>query len=78
MQTADALQFGKQREYEAAQRALRTARCDLEKRIHEYDKCVAEGRAENLVQVTLQMVKEQEEAVTAAAATAKVRSPQPQ
>ena len=72
VQTAEAAQSDKLREHEAPQRALRTARCDLEKRIHEHDTCVAEGRAANLVRVTLQMVKEQEVAVEAAVASAKV------
>lgn len=74
MQDAEAVLAEKQKVHEAAQRALRAARCDLEKRIHEHDTCVSEGRAENLVNVTLQMIKEQEAVVEAAAATAKVMS----
>lgn len=74
MQSAEALHAEKCKLNETAQRALRAARCDLEKRIHEHDTCVAEGRAPNLIGVTLQMIKEQEAVVEAATATAKVRT----
>jgi hypothetical protein len=72
MQTAEQTLENKSKAHEAAQRTLRAARCDLEKRINEHDTCVAEGKPANLVQVTLQMVKDQEKAVEAASAAAKV------
>lgn len=72
MQTAEAAAAEAQAAHEAAQRTLRGARCVLEKRIHEHDTCVEERKAHSLVQVTLQMVKEQEAVVAAAAAGAQV------
>jgi hypothetical protein len=75
VQSAEAAVAERQAAYDAAQRALRGARGDLEKRIREHDTCVAEGKAANLVAVTLQMVKEQESVVCAASAAAEVHSP---
>lgn len=73
MQTVEVVLGEKHKAHKAAQHALRIARCDLEKRIHEHDDCAAEGRAANLVQVTLQMIKEQEDLVEVTSTTAKVQ-----
>lgn len=71
LQTAEGELAAKQEAHTVAQRRLQCARADLEKRIHEHDTCVAEGRAESLTAVTLQMIKEQEAAVATASREAK-------
>jgi hypothetical protein len=42
---------GARQEQERCTSALRSARVELEKRIHEYDTCVAEHKPEDLVKV---------------------------
>lgn len=72
LQTAEGALVAAQEAHSGAQRRLQCARADLEKRIHEHDTCVAEGRADSLTAVTLQMIKEQEAAVAGSAREAKV------
>jgi hypothetical protein len=59
--------------FEAAQRHLKCARQGLEKRILEYDTAVAEGRADSIASVALQMIKEQEGVVKCAVQKSQVR-----
>lgn len=73
LQTAEGVLAAAQEAHSVAQRRLQCAHGDLEKRIHEHDTCVAEGRASSLTAVTLQMIKEQEATVAKVAQEAKVR-----
>jgi len=56
--------------YDRTQQALRNAHLQLEKRIFEHDTCVGEGKPEDLIKVTLSMVKEAEGTRDAAKAEA--------
>ena len=55
-----------------AQRHLTHARQELEKRILEHDMCVVEKKADHLLQVTLQQIKDQEGVVQVASQNNKV------
>ena len=61
--------------YDQAQKTLRCARQDLEKRIFEHDMCVVEQKAQTLIDVTLQQIKDQEVVVEQASLANSVRRP---
>jgi len=57
--------------YERDQKTLKKAHVELEKRISEYDDCVAERKPEDLIKVTLNMIKEAEETLETAKRSAR-------
>lgn len=60
-----------QKHHEFCQKQLKHSRQELEKRITEHDTCVQEGKSQELLDVTLQHIKGQEEAVEKCTAEAK-------
>ena len=60
-----------QKQHDFCQKQLKHSRQEMEKRITEHDTCVLEGNPQELVEVTLQHIKGQEEAVEKATADAK-------
>jgi hypothetical protein len=61
-----------EREHSSAQKSLKFAREELEKRIFEHDMCVQERKMPELLEATLRSIKDQEEAVDIAASRARV------